>query len=91
MSLSPEVLEKVKKNNLGRIIYAMIKIKNEDGCVINESIGNCIGKITDIDTTGNFTIINPFSKEKTILNVLHLNKNLSEYCLRKELIRGRNY
>lgn len=88
MAFSNKELDKIKKKNLGKVLYSIIKINDNFGVVINHHIGKCIGQIKSINSDGICTLYNPFSKEKSTLNIIELNKNIisSDYYLSKKFI-----
>lgn len=82
-----KVIEKVKKNIVGKYIYDVNKIKNKDGIIIDQRLGTYIGVINDVDLNGNCYITN-WLGDKEILNLIELNKEKinGNYILKNKMI-----
>lgn len=86
--LSEEMLIKVRKLNIGKVLYTINKIKDSSGNVINSCIGKCIGEVKSIDANGTVFIYNGLSKESVSYNFIEINKKIiaGEYTLLKKYL-----
>lgn len=81
-------IEKLRKLNIGKVLYKLKKIKDETGVIINTHIDKCIGQIKSIDNDGICILYNPLLKKEVKFNIVELNKDIinRKYILLKKFL-----